>query len=158
TNGSGATDPAAGTLFDQPSDSAHPQFTFVFNSIGTFRFFCRPHELSNMKGVVIVTATSAVGGPFREGPGFTSSPAPNPARRGVTFDFALQQAGRARAEVFDAAGRRVAVVLDRDLGAGPHVGTWDGRTETGGHASPGLYYLRLTLPGYSGSRPVAITR
>ena len=55
TNGTGGTDPAAGTLFDQPSTSAAPQFSFAFTNAGTFPFFCRPHEDLAMKGVVGVS-------------------------------------------------------------------------------------------------------
>jgi plastocyanin len=156
TNGTGAVDPTAGTLFDQPLDVTDPQFNFIFNTTGTFHFFCRPHEGLNMKGIVIVSTTTGVDRIPSGALGFTSAPAPNPARAGVTFGFAMRVAGRARAEVFDASGRRVAVALDRELGAGPHVGAWDGHVR-GRAAGPGLYYLRLVLPGYSESRTIAIT-
>jgi hypothetical protein len=158
TSGTDNSDPDAGTLFDQPSSSGAQQFTFAFTATGTFPFFCRPHDFLQMKGVVIVSSNTSVDP--RSGPalGFTSPPAPNPARAGVTFGFALSQAGRARAEVFDAGGRRVAIVLNRDLGAGPHVGTWDGRVNGGARAGPGLYYVRLRLPGYTGNRAIVIAR
>jgi plastocyanin len=158
TNGTGVDDPNAGTVFDQPISSANPQFTFTFTSAGTFPFFCRPHELELMKGVVEVGTATGVK-PFPGGAlGFTGGPRPNPTRTGVTFGFALRQPGRVLAEVFDARGRRVATVLDRDLGAGSHVGAWDGRTSAGKPAETGLYYLRLRLPGYERSRAIAITR
>ena len=157
TSGTDNNDPGAGTLFDQPSGSGAQQFNFAFPNAGTFPFFCRPHDFLQMKGVVVVSSTTGVplAGPAL---GFTSAPAPNPARAGVTFGFALREAGRARAEVFDAGGRRVALALDRDLDAGPHVGTWDGRVNGGAKAGPGLYYVRLRIPGFSGSRAVVIAR
>jgi flagellar hook assembly protein FlgD len=86
------------------------------------------------------------------------APAPNPSRRGVTFAFAMREAGRARAEVFDAGGRRVALVIDGDLPAGSHAAAWDGRVPGGGPAGPGAYYLRLQLPGYASSRTIVIAR
>ena len=150
-------DPDAGTLFDQPSTTTARQFSFAFTSTGTFPFFCRPHGFLQMKGIVIVSNTTDVPLP-REALGFTAPPSPNPSRRGVTFGFAMTGAGRARAEVFDASGRRVAVVLNRDLDAGPHVAAWDGRVKGGAEAPPGLYHVRLTLPGYSAHRAVAIAR
>jgi len=158
TNGTGIDDPGAGTMFDQPISSANQQFTFTFTTAGTFPFFCRPHELNNMKGVVDVKSAAGVE-PFPGGAlGFTGGPWPNPTRTGVTFGFALRRPGRVRAEVFDARGRRIATALDRDLGAGSHVGAWDGRTSAGEPAGTGLYYLRLRLPGYQRSRAIAITR
>ncbi len=158
TNGTGFEDPNAGLMFDQPSDFDNNHFSFVFNAAGTFPFFCRPHELGDMKGVVIVGSTTGAE-PFPgEALGFTGGPWPNPTRTGVTFGFALRSPGRARAEVFDARGRRIAIVLDRDLGAGPHVGAWGGRTPGGAGAETGLYYLRLRLPGYERSRAIVIAR
>src|SRR5262249_47235073 len=73
-------------------------------------------------------------------------PHPNPSHGATSFRFALSTAGRARAEVFDVRGRRVATVLDRDLGAGAWDAAWDGK-DGGSLAAPGVYYLRLQLPG-----------
>src|SRR2546426_745205 len=117
TNGSGSTDPQAGTLFDVPSTSTAPQFMFTFSAAGTFPFFCRPHELFNMKGVVVVSSPTGVpqisGGDVVVG--FTAGPAPNPSHSGVSFRFTLRERGRAEAEVLDGQGRVVAVVLDREV-------------------------------------------
>jgi len=158
TNGTGVDDPNAGTMFDQPSTSANQTFSFTFTTVGTFPFFCRPHELNDMRGVVNVRSTTGVD-PVPDGDhGFTGGPWPNPARTGVSFGFSMRRPGRAHAEVFDVRGRRIAIVLDRDLGAGPHVGAWDGRTTRGENAPIGLYHLRLRLPGYERSRPIVIAR
>ena len=156
TNGSGASDPNAGTLFDQPSDPGHLQFSFTFNTAGKFPFFCRPHETFDMKGVVIVSSTIDVG-PFSGGAlGFTVEPTPNPTKAGARFGYALRQPGRARAEVLDVGGRVVRVIVDRELDAGPQAAAWDGRVSTGARAPAGVYYLRLRIPGFSGIRRVVI--
>jgi plastocyanin len=157
TSGTGAGDPGAGALFDQPMDTGHRNFSFTFPNPGTFRFFCRPHELDQMKGVIVVSTVT--GAPLPEAAlGFTLDPAPNPTRDGARFAFSLRVPGHARAEVFDARGRRVAVALEGDLPSGPHGGEWDGRVTGGARAAAGLYYLRLTLPGYSASRAIAVTK
>ena len=157
TNGTGASDPAAGTLFNQPSTSSSTQFSFAFNNPGTFPFFCRPHE-GAMKGIVIVSSNVGVDPSGGTALGFTRAPSPNPARLGVSFEFVLREAGRTRADVFDAGGRRVATVIDRDLAAGPQTATWDGREASGRRAGPGLYWLRLKVPGYESSRAIVIAR
>ena len=90
--------------------------------------------------------------------GFTAGPSPRPTRAGVSFGFALRTPGRVRAEVFDAPGRRVATVLDRDYAAGAHTGAWDGRTARGARADAGVYFLRLRLPDYDRSRAIVIAR
>lgn len=79
----------------------------------------------------------------RLGPGGAAGPRlaqnrPNPARARTTVAFELASAGRARLEVFDLAGRRVAAPLDAVLGAGPHEADLDVSA-----LAPGLYLYRL---------------
>jgi plastocyanin len=148
TSGTGSGDPAAGMLFDQPLDANHTSFAFTFNQAGTFPFFCRPHEIFNMKGVVIVRKVSGVE-PIAEPDGslgWVEGPFPNPTAGGASFRFALRQRGAVRVEVFDVLGRRVAVPVNEELPAGVYSGSWDGRTRVG-QAPAGTYYLRLHVPG-----------
>ena len=158
TNGTGSTDPQAGILFDTPSSSLNTAFQFTFNSPGTVPFFCRPHESFNMKGVVVVSMPAAVGTPVGSRIGFTAPLVPNPSRSAVRFGFAVAKPGRVRADVFDARGRRVAVILDRSLEPGSYPATWDGRAQDGTAAAAGVYYLRLTMPGRTETRAVTIAR
>lgn len=61
--------------------------------------------------------------------------------------FALQHPGAVRLEVFDVAGRRVALLIDGERGAGEHEIAWDGGTMDGA-ARAGVYFARLeTLAG-----------
>lgn len=53
TNGTGAADPGAGTLFDATLSSG--SFSYTFTSIGDVPYFCRPHESLGMTGIVRVT-------------------------------------------------------------------------------------------------------
>ena len=55
TSGTGSADPNVGSLFDDPL--AGSNFSYTFNSVGDFDYFCRPHELFDMKGIVRVQAT-----------------------------------------------------------------------------------------------------
>lgn len=160
TNGTGAADPQAGQLWDQPLDILHPEFAFTFATGGTFRFFCRIHEIVQMRGVVIVRNVSDVvplPGEAR-GVGFVTSPLPNPSPALVTFQFAQRLTGRARAVVYDASGRQVAVPVDRQLPPGTFAAVWDGRASSGVRAAAGVYYVRLAVPGFSGVRRVVLAR
>lgn len=76
-----------------------------------------------------------------------AAPWPQPARSGVAFRFALPARGEATLELFDAAGRRVAVLADGPHEAGEHTLRWDGRDGDGGRVAPGLYLARLTAAG-----------
>ncbi len=55
TSGTGSSDPNAGDLFDEELPDGDT-YTRVFSTVGTFDYFCIPHEADGMKGKVIVTA------------------------------------------------------------------------------------------------------
>ena len=67
TSGTGSTDPNSGALFNSPLSVANPTFEFTFNSPGDVPYYCAPHELFGMTGIVRVQAGAAVpampGGP-----------------------------------------------------------------------------------------------
>jgi hypothetical protein len=69
--------------------------------------------------------------------------APNPFNPATSLHFVLPEGGPVRVEIFDAAGRRVARLLDANLDAGPQVVAWNGRTHAGGAAPSGVYLARL---------------
>jgi plastocyanin len=159
TNGTGSLDPGVGSLFDQPIDPSHQEFPFQFANPGLVPFFCRPHE-GLMFGFVDVRPPTDVvpisGRDLRAG--FVANPAPNPMHDLASFRFAVSKAGRARVEVFDVRGRRVAMPVDRNLDPGTYAAAWDGRTSHGERATAGVYYLRLTIPGSTDSRELVVTR
>ncbi len=69
---------------------------------------------------------------------------PNPFSARTEFRFQLPRAGRATLGVYDVAGRLVAMLVDRELAAGPHAVTWDGSDRSGAVAASGIYFYRLT--------------
>jgi len=160
TNGTGASDPTAGTLFDAPSTSADPLFVVTFDNAGTFPYFCRFHEFFNMKGVVVVNSTTGVTPAPGTGSaiGFTRAPSPNPTRHGVDFEFALRSSGHARIDVFDLRGARVTTIIDRVLEPGTYSGRWDGTNSDGRAVGAGTYWVRMTVPGAAQSRRVVVER
>jgi FlgD Ig-like domain/Right handed beta helix region len=68
---------------------------------------------------------------------------PNPASAPLQFAFELARPASVRLEVFDLLGRRVATVEHRDLDAGLHDVTWDGRSARGARVGPGVYVALL---------------
>ncbi len=94
-------------------------------------------------------------------PKLALSPArPNPfgARRGeAEFRCDLPEPGRARIDLFDAAGRLVRTLLDADLPAGPRYLLWDGRDDEGRDLPSGSYWVSLrTATGRRGTRVVIV--
>ena len=68
-----------------------------------------------------------------------SAPVPNPTAGTSRVRYTLAEAGAARLAVYDALGRRVAVLASGDHAAGPHAAPLDGA-----RLAPGVYVVRLT--------------
>jgi len=58
TSGTGSDDPASGQLFDADMPEGD-EFLRVFNTVGTFNYYCVPHEEDGMTGQVTVNAATA---------------------------------------------------------------------------------------------------
>jgi len=157
-NGTGSTDPNSGVLFSHNLQSAADNFNLTFTDPGTIPFYCTIHETFNMRGVIVVSAPASVPPAHAANVGFVSALTPNPATRGVSFRFALAQPGRARVDVFDAQGRRVATPIDADYAPGTFAGAWNGLDARGVRVNAGVYTVRLRAPGIDQSRQLAYTR
>jgi hypothetical protein len=90
----------------------------------------------------VVGSTTGVGTPPGVSGGLVmSAPRPNPASAVSSFDLSLPVAGDARVEVFDLAGRLVAVLQDGPLAAGSTPLHWDGRDQDQHRVPPGIYMV-----------------
>ncbi len=76
---------------------------------------------------------------------------PNPFNPVTTIDFSLATDGRATIRVFDASGRVVRTLVDRDVEAGEHKVVWDGTTDAGRRAASGVYFLKMEAAGQMGA-------
>ncbi|MBZ0269308.1 hypothetical protein K8I85_14235 [bacterium] len=85
---------------------------------------------------------------------------PNPFADNTSLRFQMDRnATRVRLEVFDVAGRRVAVPLDAPMTRGAHIVGWNTRDESGNAVAPGVYFARLLVDGKpSGSRKMTVVR
>jgi hypothetical protein len=72
---------------------------------------------------------------------------PNPFGEECRLSFVLPRAGRARLEIFDVAGRRVATLLDEALLEGRHEVTWQRMDRDGRRVTGGIYFARLESSG-----------
>jgi hypothetical protein len=78
---------------------------------------------------------------------------PNPFNPATQIRFALPEASEVRLEVFDAPGRRVAVLADGMRSAGVHTVSFQA-----GSLSSGVYIARLTAPGFVQSRAMVLLK
>jgi FlgD Ig-like domain/Bacterial Ig domain/WD40-like Beta Propeller Repeat len=68
---------------------------------------------------------------------------PNPFATRTTIHFDLPQPSPVRLEIFDAQGRRVAMLANSWYPAGFHSVDWDRRGEGGARMQPGIYVYRI---------------
>jgi photosystem II stability/assembly factor-like uncharacterized protein len=83
---------------------------------------------------------------------------PNPFRSEVTVHASIPSSGRARVEVYDVAGRRVAALLDEQRTAGDVSVVWDGRDDAGGKVAQGVYFVRLIGKRFSTTKKIVLVR
>ncbi|HYE95833.1 MAG TPA: T9SS type A sorting domain-containing protein, partial [Rubricoccaceae bacterium] len=82
-----------------------------------------------------------------------SAPYPNPFTIATTLRLDLPEAGEAEVAVFDALGRRVAVLLDREMEAGAYEVPFEA-----GALPSGVYLVRAIAPGGTEVRAVTLLR
>lgn len=91
------------------------------------------------------------------GRGFVSI-GPVPSRGSVRLAYRVPEGGaRARLEVFDLFGRRVAAPLDATMPAGTHVLDWNGTLADGRRLPRGVYLIRLDVGGRPETRRIVLT-
>jgi len=73
---------------------------------------------------------------------------PTPFSGKTLVRFALPKPSHVSLGIFSAAGIRVAVLADADLGAGLHTRVWNGLDQAGRKVSRGVYYCRLSAGGF----------
>ncbi|MEA3296364.1 MAG: T9SS type A sorting domain-containing protein [candidate division Zixibacteria bacterium] len=96
-----------------------------------------------VSGGIVVLSPTAV----EDGDEVTSLPArlnlaqnyPNPFNPTTLIEFSLPQAGLVRLEVFNVLGQRVAMPIDKSLGAGMHTIEYDASSQPSG-----IYFYRIT--------------
>jgi hypothetical protein len=84
--------------------------------------------------------------------------APNPVRDATTLRFDLPRSGQVKMRIYDPAGRRVRVLLDRVLPAGHQTIVWDGRNDDGRPVASGIFYVRLESRGEMATRTLTLLR
>ncbi len=69
---------------------------------------------------------------------------PNPFNPTTTISFFLPGAGHVSLTIFDAQGKRIRDLIEREFTGGQATAVWDGRNNSGEAVSSGVYFYRLT--------------
>jgi acyl-CoA thioesterase I len=68
---------------------------------------------------------------------------PNPFNPSTRFEYSLAAPGRVKITIIDVMGRAVRILADEMQDAGSHAVLWDAKTEDGGGAETGVYFVRI---------------
>jgi hypothetical protein len=83
---------------------------------------------------------------------------PNPFNPETAIAFRLEEPGPLVLDVFDAAGRRLARLVDGPHAKGLHVVRWDGTDRSGAPVSSGVYFARIVTDGRAETRKMTLIR
>lgn len=83
---------------------------------------------------------------------------PNPFNPRTTITFSLARNERVLVEVYEPAGKRVAVLANRTFAAGEHSLIWNGRNAAGRPMPSGTYFVRLGVASEMQSQKLMLVR
>jgi len=83
---------------------------------------------------------------------------PNPFNPTARIVFELRATSPVELAIYDVAGRRVAVLVSRELGAGRHEVFWNGMTVDGTAAASGIYFCTLKAGSVSETRKMVLLK
>ena len=83
---------------------------------------------------------------------------PNPFNPETLIRYELPRQAKVHLEIFNAAGQRVRILVQKVQQAGVHQVRWDGRSELGTKVAGGLYLSRLTASEYRAVRKMVLLK
>jgi hypothetical protein len=84
---------------------------------------------------------------------------PNPFNPTTTIRYDVaRRGGVVTLQVFDVSGRLVRTLVDQAQGEGYKDVTWDGRNEAGQPVATGMYFYRLSAPGFTQTRKMVLLK
>jgi len=104
----------------------------------------------------IVTLEDLIGTPVEEAISENAVPVkfalsrnyPNPFNPSTNFTYSLPKSGFVDLAVYDLLGRKVRTLVHKDVQAGAHSGSWDGRDKDSAAMPSGVYIIRLESQNY----------
>ncbi len=83
---------------------------------------------------------------------------PNPFNPTTRIAFDLSEPSRVELSIYDVSGRRMAVLVDEMMEAGPHEAMWNGLTREGASAASGVYFCTLKAGGRIETKKLILLR
>jgi hypothetical protein len=74
---------------------------------------------------------------------------PNPFNLGTTISFEVPSTAHVALKIFNLNGQLIRTLVDKNMTAGFHAVSWDGKTDSGQEVSSGAYVLFMASPQFS---------
>ncbi|MBI5867555.1 MAG: T9SS type A sorting domain-containing protein [candidate division Zixibacteria bacterium] len=149
----------AGSLWNEPIDPSNLTYSRVFNSDGSFPYFCDFHL--GMSGTITVATLTDV----LDDPQTSLSPSemlgqnlPNPFNAETVIPYSLTNASHVSLAVLNILGQKVRTLVDEQQPQGSYLVNWDGRDEHGGELPSGIYFYRLAAGQAAMTRKLVVLR
>lgn len=138
-----------------PNDGDDRRITTSYTSSGTaFKGHLRNLNVFNGVGTLTSIDDTPTGTRF-----ILHQNTPNPFNpsTSIRYEVALG-GGHITLRVYDVNGRLVNTLVDKAETAGQKFVTWDGRNNTGRATATGVYFYRLTAPGFEQTRKMLLVK
>ena len=83
---------------------------------------------------------------------------PNPVRSSTSITFVVPREERVLLRVYDVSGRLIQVLFEGNAEARSYELMWDGRDARGEAVASGVYFYRITAPGFTASRKMIMLK
>ncbi|HEY9165549.1 MAG TPA: T9SS type A sorting domain-containing protein [Candidatus Kryptonia bacterium] len=83
---------------------------------------------------------------------------PNPFNPTTQIAFSIPQTEHVTVTVFNILGQQMATLVDGNLGSGAHIITWNAKNENGELLPSGVYFYRLSTPGFTAVKKMLLLK
>ena len=83
---------------------------------------------------------------------------PNPFNAGTVIRFRQPVDGKVNISVYNILGAKVRTLVDEFRVAGLHQTDWDGRNANGEQVATGVYFYRISTPGFESTRKMVLLK
>jgi len=112
-----------------------------------------------VQGPVVFTAETVWGGNLLPPVFALSQNYPNPFNPTTTIDYDVPASGgHVTLRIYDVAGRLVRTLVNGSQTPGSKTVAWDGRSSTGQLVATGVYFYRMTAPGFVKTRKMVMMK
>jgi hypothetical protein len=130
-------------------------------SVSTVTYLVAYAPALNMPDTLMTTITFDLPVTAGESPSYRlvlGQNVPNPFNPVTSISYVLPVRTGVTLSIYDVRGRRVATLVDKTEGAGPHSVEWDGRSDAGSLQPTGVYFYRLQAAGRTLTRKMLLIK